>query len=508
MARRLILQLTFTTILGWIVLAGLPVRTTAQDVTAIVGATIIDGNGGPPLEGATIVWTGNRITAVGTASSVDVPDGAHVIDGSGKFVTPGYIDSNVHLSLYGAGETAVRYFDRNANLTLEAAQMQLKHGFTTVRDSYGSLLPLMQIRDAIARGDTVGPRILAAGNIVGWGGPYSVSFSLRRQQGLTLFQEQFNDFITQGSGEDLMEMEPEELRVAINEYLDLGPDFIKYGGTGHFSNPIMIGFSPRAQQVMVEETHKRGLVAETHSTSPEGLRLSVEAGLDLIQHPAALSADISDELVGMIVEQGIVCAFLSNTVTGKTWEDHLKEQAEREEREAKERAEAEAEGREKQEERKKTSVELRAERRARGEGLEIRRRNTEKLIEAGCISTIGTDNYLGTAPEFRRSPKAENQAFGLGSVIATEGLVELGMTPMEAIVAVTKNGAIACKMLDDLGTLEVGKLADIVILDANPAEDISNIRALDTVIRDGRVVDLDAIPYERIFSKPGRGHAW
>jgi imidazolonepropionase-like amidohydrolase len=504
MARTRRLTLSLLVFLGGVLTAGLPVAADGQEVIAIVGATIIDGNGGPPLQNGTIVWTGNRITAVGPRSAVSVPGNARVIDGSGKYVTPGFIDSNVHLSLYGAGETAVRYFDRNTNLTLEAAQMQLKHGFTTVRDSYGSLLPLMQIRDAIARGDTVGPRMLVAGNIVGWGGPYSVSFSLRRQQDLTLFQEQFNDFITQGSGEELMEMEPEDLRVAINEYLDLGPDFVKFGGTGHFSDPIMIGFSPRAQQVMVEETHKRGLVAETHSTSPEGLRLSVEAGIDLIQHPGVLSSDMSDELVDVIVERGIVCAFLSNTVTGNVWEDHLKEQAEREKREEERRAE----GQEQQQERKKTSVELRAERRARGEGLEIRRRNTEKLIAAGCISTIGTDNYLGTAPEFRREPKAENQAFGLGSVIATEGLVELGMTPMEAIVAVTKNGAIACKMLDELGTLEVGKLADIVVLNANPVEDISNIRALDAVIRDGRIVDLDALPYERIFSTPGRGHAW
>ena len=496
-----------TSSLACLLLIGLPAAGAAQDVTAIVGATLIDGNGGPPLADGTIVWTGNRITAVGPRGSVAVPDGARVIEGTGKFVTPGLIDSNVHLSLYGAGETAVRYFDRNTNLTLEAAQMQLKHGFTTVRDSYGSLLPLMQIRDAIARGDTVGPRMLVAGNIVGWGGPYSVSFSLRRQQDLTLFQEQFNDFITQGSGEELMEMEPEDLRVAINDYLDLGPDFIKYGGTGHFSNPIMIGFSPRAQRVMVEETHKRGLVAETHSTSPEGLHLSVEAGLDLIQHPAALSSYISDELVDMIVERGIVCAFLSNTVSGKAWQDHLDAQAEREEKEAEEEAEAEAEGRQR-EERKKTSTELRDEARARGEGIEIRRRNTEWLIEAGCISTIGTDNYLGSAPEFRRSPKAENQAFGLGSVIATEGLVELGMTPMEAIVAVTKNGAIACKMLDELGTLEVGKFADILVLDANPVEDIGNIRAIGMIIRAGRVVDRDSLPYERIFSTPGKGHAW
>ena len=93
-------------------------------------------------------------------------------------------------------------------------------------------------------------------------------------------------------------------------------------------------------------------------------------------------------------------------------------------------------------------------------------------------------------------------------MIATEGLVELGMTPMEAIVAVTKNGAIASKMLDELGTLEVGKYADMVMLDANPLEDISNMRAINTVIRDGKIVDLDALPYERIFSKHGKGHAW
>lgn len=512
MMRPPLLRLSVSAILAALLLASDPVtpaaRTAAaQTATAIVGATIIDGNGGPSLEDGTIVWSGNRITAVGPRGSTAVPRDATVIDGAGKFVTPGFIDSNVHLSLYGAGETIVRYFDHNVALTLEAAQMQLKHGFTTVRDSYGSLLALMEVRDAIARGDTVGPRMLVAGNIVGWGGPYSISFSLIRERGLTLFQEQFNDYITQGSGEELMEMEPEDLRVAINDYLDLGPDFIKFGGTGHFSNPIMIGFSPRAQRVMVEETHKRGLSAETHSTSPEGLRISVEAGIDLIQHPGVLSSDMSDELIEMIVEREIVCAFLSNTVTGTAWQDHLDAQAERTEREAEEKAEAEAEGLA-EDERKKTSAELRAERRARGEGIEIRRRNTERLIEAGCITTIGTDNYLGSAPEFRRSPKAENQAFGLGSVIATEGLVELGMTPMEAIVAVTRNGAIACKMLDDLGTLEVGKFADILILDANPVEDITNIRAIGTIIRDGRTVDRDALPYERIFSTPGKGHAW
>jgi len=468
-----------------------------QNVTAIVGATIIDGNGGAPISDGVIVITGDRITAVGARGSVSVPGSAQVIDGTGKFVTPGFIDTNVHVSLYGAGETIVRYEARNADITREAAQLHLKHGITTIRDSYGSLLPLMQVRDEIARGETVGPRMLVAGNIVGWGGPYSISFSLRREQGLTLFQEQFNDFITQGSGEELMDMEIPELRTAINAYLDLGPDLLKYGGTSHFSNPVMIGFSQRAQDAIVEEVHKRGLVAETHSTNSEGLRMSVLAGIDLIQHPEVLPGEMSDELVDMIVDRGIVCAMLTNTITGEVWEEHV------EEREKKAKAEAEGEDEEDEaEEREKTSAELRAERRASGIGMEIRRKNAQTLIERGCIVTIGTDNYLGSAPEFRRTPKRDNQEAGIGSIIAIEGLVELGMTPAEAITAATRNGAIACKALDDFGTLEVGKLADINMFDADPLEDIHNIRQLSRVWKEGTAVDLDALPNERIFSTP------
>src|SRR5207253_10068330 len=143
------------------------------------------------------------------------------------------------LSLYGGTkdryESLVRYHSRQNEIVLEAAQLQLKYGVTTVRDSYGMLVPLMQTRETIARGEAVGARILAAGNIVGWGGPYSISFSLTRTTGLTLFQEQMDDAITQGGGEELMAMRPPELAKAIDAYLDKTPDFIKYGGTSHFA---------------------------------------------------------------------------------------------------------------------------------------------------------------------------------------------------------------------------------------------------------------------------------
>src|SRR4029079_10705127 len=108
---------------------------------------------------------------------------------------------------------------------------QLRHGAPPVRDSYGMLRPLVATRDRIAAGAAIGPRILAAGNIVGWSGPYSISFSRTRTQSLTLFQEQMNDEIAQGAGEELMEMTPDELAKAIDAYLDKGPDFLKYGGT-------------------------------------------------------------------------------------------------------------------------------------------------------------------------------------------------------------------------------------------------------------------------------------
>ena len=248
----------FLVVLPFCALLSAPVCSrSSPGIVAITGGTLIDGNGGAPIGDAVVVVSGNRITAAGPRASVPVPAGATMIDAHGKFLMPGLVDTNVHLSLYGGigerYETLAKYHPRQQEIVLEAAQLQLKHGVTTVRDSYGLLMPLVAVRDQIAAAPRIGPRILAAGNIVGWGGPYSISFSLIREQGLTLFQEQVNDEVSQGVGEDLVDMEPEELRTAIRAYLDKGPDFIKFGGTAHFARPSFIGFSPEAQKV-----HRRG----------------------------------------------------------------------------------------------------------------------------------------------------------------------------------------------------------------------------------------------------------
>jgi imidazolonepropionase-like amidohydrolase len=225
--------------------------------------------------------------------------------------------------------------------------------------------------------------------------------------------------------------------------------------------------------------------------------LSLEAGIDLIQHPEVVGTrELPDALVKTIVERGVICSMLTNTVTGEAWRKHLKSRDEAE----KKRAEEEKKGT--QSSTARTSAEQRQRENERGAGLEARRRNAQKLIQAGAVVTIGTDNYWAAAPELSRTPKADDQSHGIGSIIAIEGLVELGMTPMQAIVAATRNGARASRGLTEFGTIENGKLADLIILEADPIADIKNIRKLATVIRNGVVIDRDGLPEKRVLSRP------
>jgi imidazolonepropionase-like amidohydrolase len=189
---------------------------------------------------------------------------------------------------------------------------------------------------------------------------------------------------------------------------------------------------------------------------------------------------------------------LTNTITGDAWTKHLKDRDEA----ARKRADKEKdEKKDKAPERQRTSAEVRQREAEEGVGMEMRRRNAQKLIKAGAVVTIGTDNYWAAAPELSRTPKPDTQNHGIGSIIAIEGLVELGMTPDQAIVAATRNGAVAARGLEQFGTIEAGKRADLLILDANPLEDIHNLRKLSTVMRDGRVIDRGKLPERRVLSR-------
>jgi imidazolonepropionase-like amidohydrolase len=153
---------------------------------------------GPPCRDATLVVVGREILEVGPSAGVSVPAGAREIDATGRYLLPGFIDANTHTAIYGGGETLRLYRDRQADIVRESAQLHLKHGVTTIRDSYGALEPLMEIRDAIEEGRVVGPRMKVAGNIVGWGGPCSVTYSMVRPQTCDELTREFNESITMG----------------------------------------------------------------------------------------------------------------------------------------------------------------------------------------------------------------------------------------------------------------------------------------------------------------------
>jgi imidazolonepropionase-like amidohydrolase len=189
----------FRVIVG-ICIAAFAVSSAFADVPAspaltISNVTLIDGTGGTPRAHMTVRIENGRIADVVRASERKV-NGDVEIDGSGRYLVPGFFDNNAHLTVYGQPsrrDTSAKYGDRNEELALEFAQRTLKAGVTTLVDSYDVLPPSIVVRDKINQGSAVGSRLLLAGNILGWGGPFSITFSLTKDADLSLFQEKWDD---------------------------------------------------------------------------------------------------------------------------------------------------------------------------------------------------------------------------------------------------------------------------------------------------------------------------
>jgi len=441
-----------------------------SEATAITGGVVIDGTGRPPIEDAVILIEQGKIIALGQKEQISVPRQAKKINAAGKYIIPGLLDGNVHLTFGTSIEYLARYEGRFEELAEEAAQVALKSGVTTVFDTWGPLQPLLNVRDRVNRGEVVGSRIFCAGNIIGFSGPLGRDFN-PDSSASKMFKKRINALWEENVGPNLGFMTPDEVAAEIAKYTSRGPDFLKYGSSGHSDDSILL-FSEEAQKAIIREGHKANLTVQCHTTNVESLRMAVEAGIDLITHcDITENEPIPDSTIKELKEKQIPCGVLPGTK--RRFEANLKRYS-------------------------GNSVALRS--------LESRTLNLTHLIRAGVPLVLTTDAGIWS-PEIVAEMTPENKidrldTLGEGHFLWCQAMAEKGMSLMDIILCATRNVAAAYHKLDLLGTLEKGKIADLVILDANPLEDVNSLRKIFMVIKDGRTVERERLPLKAVIEVP------
>ncbi len=459
----------------------------AAQMRAFTGGTIIDGNGGTPIRGGVVLIDGERIKAVGSADKVLIPPGTERIDVSGKFVLPGLMDANVHLVPWPSWtyiEFLARYENNFEGIAAEAAQIALKHGFTTVFDSMGPARPLMRVRDRINRGEIPGARVFVAGDIVGFRAVFTTPEAMASAS--KAFQARINAQFELNGGPDLAWKTPDQVREEMRRYVAEGVDFVKYGATGD-GRPVnsevgqegVLRFTPAQQRAMVEAVHAAGKIIQTHQTSAESIRIVVESGVDMAQHCAETGPSrLPEETIQLMLRRKFYC--------GTQWGPLSAAELEQ----------------------VRTGRFPASESDNGKEGVDFALENSVRLIKAGVPELVSTD--AGTIdPDVAADFGADGGPGGLGSHASLIGEAEFvnmlamqqrGMTPMMIIQAATRNIAAAYHQLDRFGTLEPGKLADLVVVAADPLADPQNLRLVVTVVKEGRTVDTAALPLEPLLT--------
>jgi imidazolonepropionase-like amidohydrolase len=395
---------------------------------ALAGATLIDVTGKPATPNSVVVIQGDRIIAAGPSASVKIPSNAKVFDVSGKFLLPGLWDMHAHFYQAEFGPT------------------YLAAGITTVRDVGNDIEFGTGLRDAAKEKRGLGPRMLSAGYIDGKNEDHSF---------------------------DVQVETPEEARAAVQRYKTAGYEQIK----------IRDHVKLETLRVICAEAHRLGMTVTGHV--PEGMNAlqAVEAGMDQINHmnyvltgffpnrdrnnpPVTINLNAPNVVNGLkfFKEHGTVIdptdAILELMLRPlnmpiETFEPGVM------------RVPAEL----------KVQIKKKGEPAEQAEGLrmvlDVLLKITGALHRAGVPIVAGTDVGVPGHTLHRE----------------LELYVKAGMTPLEAIQAATITPARVMKLDNEVGTIEAGRRADIIVLDANPVENISNIRKVRLVMTQGRLFD-------------------
>ncbi|MBU2514247.1 amidohydrolase family protein [bacterium] len=401
-----------------------------NDITTVFsGGILIDGNGQKPISDAIVIITGNIIAYAGKASTVEIPQNVTEIDITGNVIMPGLIDSHVHLQ--GLLTTDPKELImvppevRAIRSTTDLLNL-LDAGYTAVRDCGD--LNAIYLKTAVSEGSIIGPRIFACGTMIcqtaGHGDPFhSLPEEWVIQRGLVEIAD----------GAD-------QCRQAARKQLRRGADFIKICTTGGVLSerdaPAMSQYTIEEIRALTETAYAGGVMVSTHAQGATGIKNALKAGVDIIEHGSL--AD--DEAIEMMVKQdtmlvptlslGRVLASLKpGSGVPALYIDKAKRVVE--------------------------------------EKIKTFDKSWRSGIRIGCGSDFLSDPI---------SPMGEN-------AVELEHQVKSGRSTMDVIVSATKINSQILGAEDRIGTIEKGKLADLIIIDGNPLEDISILRNRSKIVR-------------------------
>ncbi len=475
-----------------------PLAAVAQRVV-YAGATVITATGADPIPDGAVVTERDRIVFVGTRADAPISAGDTIVDCGGQWIIPGLIDTNVHLVLMTVPEFFVKYEDDFEDIAIQSAQVGLKYGLTTMIDTWGPLEPLLAAKERINSEEVVGSRVLVAGNIVGLGGPYTPYFmGSWDARGLSLryggwvhpeIRQRINALWEADVGPGLMALTPGELKDAMLAYLERGVDVLKVAVSGHGLEPVEpLMFSREQLAAMRAAATEKGVPFTTHTFSIESLRMAVELDPDILLHPNVMNPSWNaatesqraaiQELIDTIEKKQLVSGLMAIPEESKmevyaNWDPSQNRDD-------------------------PWLNEVMTHRKAWFEGatyddLAV---SVRKWLAADIPYTIATDQ----GPDTEDLGDVVWGRMGRAHFDRMVGLQDAGEEPMDILIAATANGARAYNLHEDVGTIEAGKIADLVILDADPLTDIANVRRIHAVVLKGSRVDRAVLPTVKVLN--------
>jgi len=468
---------------------------------AIVGGDLIDATGALPKLGYTVIIEGEKITRIGPTEEVRIPDGAQVIDARGMTIMPGIINSNQHIQLnplYPAPTADLPLSDLRArweetfSRMPQRAYVYLMQGVTSMRQTSGPSGRILEVKKDIDSGKIPGPRIFLGG-------------------ALFMSAQHFEHYITaNNTPPDAVEWLRNDFAYNVMENIEESTD--RFSGPEYnywklyMSDEVYDGkndFSDDELRYIIDKAGRYGKKIDVHAGPHNpGLRRMLAFDVDTLEHPFYGNFLVEEDIIRGFVEKGVIVdTLLRVMVTGaENAEDphFFNETLFIMSMEPKEyrllmryrdkmlfnRANPTYAGLPIYQSDRATleglagpgdtfglsgpSYEQVQERRA------ISHENMRRFIRAGARFSLGTDT-----PSFLNFQQEDPNA------TEYRHMVEGGMTPMEAIIAATRNGAEALGLQDELGTIEEGKLADVIVVAGNPLADLDALKRVYAVIKGG-----------------------